>query len=272
MQLPGAYAAFTASGSGGGGGGGGFGYDDASCSDAGAAAVDLLGPAAAPQGQAGKAQRAAYYEALLQNRMAREDARVRELTEGVLYDFLPAALAALPPAPAPAPTDAASSYAAPPASDQSRAVASAVISLAALLNAPPGFLEFLLCMPWARLADPPPPQADGFEPPGEQFEVDAAERAAVVNGPIHPALLPLVLDFVLSGEHAAGLPPMLLVRAPACIRALHFRCCSLLRVLRRLLSAGCACCCTPAGELAAVHVLNRCPFPSLCRALTTRRS
>lgn len=34
-----------------------------------------------------------------------------------------------------------------------QAVAGAALSAAALLNLPPWFLEFLLCLPWARLGE-----------------------------------------------------------------------------------------------------------------------
>lgn len=34
-----------------------------------------------------------------------------------------------------------------------RAVAGAALAVSALLNSPPGFLEFLLCIPWARLPE-----------------------------------------------------------------------------------------------------------------------
>lgn len=33
-----------------------------------------------------------------------------------------------------------------------QAVASAALCVSALLNAPPGFLEFLLCVPWHKLS------------------------------------------------------------------------------------------------------------------------
>lgn len=33
-----------------------------------------------------------------------------------------------------------------------QAVASAALAVSALMNAPPGFLEFLLCVPWRKLS------------------------------------------------------------------------------------------------------------------------
>lgn len=65
------------------------------------------------------------------------------LPTGILYDFFPAALrAVLPPGSNPA------SGLSP---DAARSVAAAALAVATLMNAPPGFLEFLLCVPWADL-------------------------------------------------------------------------------------------------------------------------
>lgn len=62
---------------------------------------------------------------------------------GILYDFFPAALrAALP---------AGADPAAGLSESAARAVAAAALAVATLMNAPPGFLEFLLCVPWADL-------------------------------------------------------------------------------------------------------------------------
>ena len=94
-----------------------------------------------------------------------EDRRVKLLTESVLYDFLPAALKAI------SAKDISSTSTIVRTSSQTsssslsfgggaavgevdasmcRKVASAALSIACLLNAPPGFLEFLLCVPWER--------------------------------------------------------------------------------------------------------------------------
>lgn len=78
---------------------------------------------------------------------------------GILYDFFPAALrAVLPPGSDPA-------YGLSP--DASRSVAAAALAVATLMNAPPGFLEFLLCVPWPDLGPlylRPEREEDGGEP------------------------------------------------------------------------------------------------------------
>lgn len=62
---------------------------------------------------------------------------------GILYDFFPTALrAVLPPGANPA---------GGLGPEAARAVAGAALTVATLMNAPPGFLEFLLCVPWADL-------------------------------------------------------------------------------------------------------------------------
>lgn len=62
---------------------------------------------------------------------------------GILYEFFPAALrAVLPPGGDPALGLSAGA---------ARSVAAAALTVATLMNAPPGFLEFLLCVPWAEL-------------------------------------------------------------------------------------------------------------------------
>ncbi len=101
-------------------------------------------PAAQPNAAGRRVKRALLLEERLQGHMDKEDQRVKQLTESLLYDFLPAALSAvLPPCEDPLQgLDAA----------RCRAVAVATLALSSLLNAPPGFLEFLLCIPWHELA------------------------------------------------------------------------------------------------------------------------
>ena len=79
----------------------------------------------------------------LQQHIDREDRRIKELTEAILYEFLPAALRVL------APEGSDPGLELTPA--KCRAVACAALAVATLMNAPPGFLEFLLCVPWTDL-------------------------------------------------------------------------------------------------------------------------
>ncbi|PSC75029.1 hypothetical protein C2E20_1867 [Micractinium conductrix] len=147
----------------------------------------------------------------LQQHIDREDRRIKELTEGILYDFFPAALRALlPPGADPAgglPSDAA------------RSVAAAALTVATLMNAPPGFLEFLLCVPWASLGSlylrPEREEEGGGELEVPQLLTSQSERAALVNARLDPALLDCVLDFLYREQHQESLPPMIKLTAAA---------------------------------------------------------
>ena len=121
--------------------------------------------------------------------MARTPAPTRARA-GILYRFFPAALrAALPPGADPASgLDAAGA----------RRVAAAALAVATLMNAPPGFLEFLLCMPWRELGPlylrPEGPEGAPLAP---QLAAGACERRGdLVNARLDPALLDCVLDFL----------------------------------------------------------------------------
>ena len=82
-------------------------------------------------------------EAKIQHHMECEDRRVKELTEAILYDFLPLALNVI----VPQCEDPLLELDA----EKFRAVAGAVLCVSALMNTPPGFLEFVLCIPWNEL-------------------------------------------------------------------------------------------------------------------------
>lgn len=98
--------------------------------------------------------------------------------------------------------------------DALQAVASTALALAALLNAPPGFLEFIICIPWRRLAELyPRPLA--MEQLIGTLDVPAEEKRRMVNRPVHARLTPTLLDFIFNGGHGAGLPPMFAVRTLA---------------------------------------------------------
>jgi len=114
-------------------------------------------------------RRFAALDARLAASVEREDRRVQALTEALLYTLLPAALAAVA---GPADDLAAglrlercrvrrprrpqlmcAAGAGVTRARRAQAVAGAALAAAALLNLPPWLLEFLLCLPWARLAD-----------------------------------------------------------------------------------------------------------------------
>lgn len=114
-----------------------------------------------------------------------------------------------------------------------QAVAGAALAVSSLMNAPPGFLEFLLCIPWRQLpllypgAHKAPGQQeqqeqDEQQEQGQQQEqqspeqvlaqvlaVDYGERRLLVNMRIHPQLMRPVLDFMYKPEHADSVPPLL---------------------------------------------------------------
>jgi len=115
-----------------------------------------------------------------------------------------------------------------------QAVAGAALAASALMNAPPGFLEFLLCIPWRRLPQLYPSTAAGTaavsgrsssstdadneqqkqQQPGQQdllaeSAADEAERRLLVNLPLHPELVRPVLQFMYKPQHADSVPPIL---------------------------------------------------------------
>lgn len=167
-------------------------------------------------------------QAKLQQHIDREDRRIKELTEGqcvgvgrcggrglgcagalhstggagthpptatrcagILYHFFPEALrAVLPPGADPATgLDA----------EGARRVAVAALAVATLMNAPPGFLEFLLCMPWDALG---PLYLRPEGPEGARLVPHLAESACepsqgdLVNVRLDPSLIDCVLDFL----------------------------------------------------------------------------
>ncbi|GAX80648.1 hypothetical protein CEUSTIGMA_g8083.t1 [Chlamydomonas eustigma] len=155
-----------------------------------------------------------------QKHIEQEERRVKDLTESVLYDFLPSAMQVMLPQGdinrSPTELDA----------QKCRAVAGAALCASALLNAPPGFLEFLLCVPWYKLSQLHASNAAGEET-GEGMEgaaqaraasidklvsnlhVSDAERRLLVNSKLVPELLPPLLEFLYRGPNATGMPPLL---------------------------------------------------------------
>ncbi|GIL58872.1 hypothetical protein Vafri_13838, partial [Volvox africanus] len=146
-------------------------------------------------------------ESRLTAHMDSEDRRVKELTEGILYDFLPAALNVMLPR--------CEDHLQELDADRCRAVASAALAVSALMNAPAGFLEFLLCVPWRKLSQlyPKTPnlaaRSDSIDKLVSNLQVTDEERRKLVNTRIDPALMGTVLDFLYKDKHADSVPPML---------------------------------------------------------------
>lgn len=95
-----------------------------------------------------------------------------------------------------------------------QAVAAAALAVSALMNAPPGFLEFLLCIPWRQLPQLYPAVSGTAEQQHSEkllahLAVDEQERKLLVNMPIHVKLVRPVLEFMYSPEHADSVPPLL---------------------------------------------------------------
>jgi hypothetical protein len=101
-------------------------------------------------------------------------------------------------------------------------VACATLAAAALLNAPPAFLEFLLCVPWTDLGRlyslwGPGAQGDQLSVEGEsalhdnlpQLRLSDDERSALVNQRVSKDMLGPLLDFIYGNELRDSLPPML---------------------------------------------------------------
>ncbi|WIA08813.1 hypothetical protein OEZ85_008235 [Tetradesmus obliquus] len=139
---------------------------DPAASTAGAAAAAVDGVAPADGSNAGRQRRRLMQlEAKLQRYMDSEDRRVKELTEGVLYELLPSALNVMLP------------HCEDPLqeldAERCRAVAGAALAVSSLMNAPPGFLEFLLCIPWRQL---PLLYPGAHKAPGQQEQQEQDEQ------------------------------------------------------------------------------------------------
>lgn len=83
------------------------------------------------------------------------------------------------------------------------------------MNAPPGFLEFLLCIPWHQLPQLQPLVSKAAEQQEQadqllaQLVINEQERQLLVDMPIHPRLMQTVLGFLYKSEYANSLPPLL---------------------------------------------------------------
>lgn len=132
---------------------------------------------------------------------------------GILYDFFPTALrAALPPG-----ADPARGL----SQESARSVAGAALAVATLMNAPPGFLEFLLCVPWAELGPlylRPESEEGGGEPVVPQVRGRCRGCLASLPCTATEALQLACCACMLRLPSAAGA-----ARHAACVL---FRCCS----------------------------------------------
>ncbi|KFM22698.1 hypothetical protein F751_6729 [Auxenochlorella protothecoides] len=136
----------------------------------------------------------------------KEDQRMRELLDSILYSLLPAAFERLG---ASAPTGELSA-------DDCRAVACAALVAAALVAAPAGFLEFLLCVPWLQLGaqlaasgGAPPPELVPWGDAPPLLRPSLAEASLLVNVRLDARLLDCTLDFLGRGLALHALPPLL---------------------------------------------------------------
>ncbi|DBB08446.1 TPA: hypothetical protein ACH3X3_008597 [Trebouxia sp. C0006] len=74
-----------------------------------------------------------------------ENKRVKEVTDAIMYDLLPAAIACATQEIDKVPQDLTW--------ESCQHIAGVALVVACLLNAPPSFLEFLLCVPWRHLGE-----------------------------------------------------------------------------------------------------------------------
>ncbi|GMH42583.1 hypothetical protein BSKO_10502 [Bryopsis sp. KO-2023] len=156
-----------------------------------------------------KTKRYQQQEQKLQLHRDREDRRVHDLTEGIRNGFLPSAFnVVLPQCEDPK---------AELTPERSRMVAGAALCIAALMNAPPWFLDFLIRVPWRKLKELEDSFADGrldnLEWLNEKLDVPEEERKILVNTRIDSSLLNTVLEFLYQDEYQESVPPMLRLSA-----------------------------------------------------------
>eukprot|EP00210_Caulerpa_lentillifera_P005795 g5541.t1 len=140
-------------------------------------------------------------EQKVQQYMDAEDKRVSEVVEGILYDFLPAAFDAIIPSCIDPMTELNS--------DRCKLVASAALSVGALLNCPPEILEFLIRIPWQSIEELLKRKSNDHEWIAEQLEISQTTRLELLNTPIHPTLIPSVLQFVFTEPYLSSAPSQL---------------------------------------------------------------
>jgi hypothetical protein len=143
------------------------------------------------------------------------------MTESILYTFVPSAIKAIT---LEAKAEEETSEVVNLDAKQATAVAAAALSIATLLNAPPGFIEFLLCLPWyqftslyATIGDTPPTM-NGFSLPKLHLATPTAEeRAQLVNCQLlNEKLLDCIMDFLYTNStidstisNSTVLPPLM---------------------------------------------------------------
>lgn len=88
-------------------------------------------------------------------------------------------------------------------------VASATLAASCLLNAPPGFIEFLLCTPWHQM-DLIQVGSD-LESLLGVVDITTEQRTQVVNMPLATHLVPVLTDFIYQDRFFSSLPPLLIL-------------------------------------------------------------
>ncbi|KAL0041632.1 hypothetical protein WJX79_010152 [Trebouxia sp. C0005] len=121
-----------------------------------------------------------------------ENKRVKEVTDAIMYDLLPAAIACATKEIDEVPQDLTW--------ESCQHIAGVALVVACLLNAPPSFLEFLLCVPWQHLGELyPRTDMDSTELP--QITLNEADRRLMANLPLQSDYLCCVLDFIYRYTH-----------------------------------------------------------------------
>ncbi|KAK9864565.1 hypothetical protein WJX84_000508 [Apatococcus fuscideae] len=92
-------------------------------------------------------------------------------------------------------------------SQQCQAVAAAALSIAAIVDAPAGLLEFLLDIPWTEFATLYV-KSSSLPSVIPSLIVHEGQRRQLVNTPIHPVLLDLVAGFLAKPAYRSSLPVM----------------------------------------------------------------
>lgn len=121
-----------------------------------------------------------------------------QVTEGILYQLLPTLI-----------TTAESKHReVKNGSPQTPyvAVASATLAASCILNAPPGFIEFLLCTPWHQMSVMQ--AGSDLEALLGVVHITTEQRTEAVNMPIPQYLVPVLSSFMYQECFLSSLPPV----------------------------------------------------------------
>lgn len=93
-------------------------------------------------------------------------------------------------------------------------VASATLAASCILNAPPGFIEFLLCTPWHQMSVI---QAGlDLESLLGVVNITTEQRTEAVNMPLPDYLVPVLTSFIYQDCYVSSLPPVLVLTHDEC--------------------------------------------------------